>query len=160
MSSKTPKTGLAAGMRDWMSKQRKPFTAGMVADALDTLPGAARGRVRNALGDFVARAEVFPAKRIRGQIFYAYNRAWHRVHKGLLNRRIFKAMYVSGQFTVADIQRLAEAPDRSWVDKVSRTLKKDGLIRSVGRRPCAHGIGAEIIYHIPDRDRFRLEVMK
>ncbi len=159
-TSCTPKTGLAASMREWMSKQRRPFTAGMVADALSIPPGAARDRVRNAIPDFIRRAEIFPAKRNRRQVFYAYNPAWHRVHKGTLNKRIYKAMYVSGTFSLSDIQRLAEAPERSWLDKIVRPLRKDGLIKAVGRRACAHGIGAEIIYHIPDRDRFRLEVMK
>jgi hypothetical protein len=159
MSSRTPKTGLAARMRAWMSRQRKPFTAGMIADALAIPPGPERDRVRCSIGDFIARVEIFPAKRIRRQVFYGYNPAWHRIHKGTLNKRIYKAMYVSGTFSLSDIQRLSEAPERSWLDKIARPLRGQGLIKPVGRRACAHGIGAEAIYHIPDRDKFRLEVM-
>lgn len=90
---------------------------------------------------------------------YAYNRGWRRVHKGVLSRRIYKAMYVAGQFAVTDILRLAEAPGRNQVDKITRRLRREGHLQPVGRRLCAHGAGAETIYHIGDRDRFRREVM-
>lgn len=170
MSLKTPKTGLASLMREWMSMQRKPFTVGMIAGALSIPPGASCDHIHNAVRDFARRAEIFPAasslRRTKSghpgpmQTFYAYNPGWHRVHKGTLNKRIYKAMYVSGTFTLSEIQRLSEAPDRSWLDKVTRPLRKDDLIRPVGRRLCAHGSGTETVYYIPDRDRFRLEVMK
>jgi len=166
MFSRIPKTGIASRMREWMSKQRKPFTTAQIADGLGALPGKEKEKICNALADFITRAEVVPlgkyVLRRKPTVLvnrYAYNPAWHRVHKGTLNKRIYKAMYVSGTFAISDIHRLSEAPERSWVDKIAKALRKKGLIQVVGRRPCTHGIGAEILYYIPDRDRFRLEVM-
>ncbi len=160
MSLKTPKTGLAKRMREWMSKQRRPFSAAQISDALGLPPGKERDKVRNAIPDFIRRAEIFPVKRNRRQILYGYNPKWFRIHKGSLNKRIYKAMYVSGQFTISEIQRLSEAPDRSYLDKMARALKKAKHIKQIGRRVRANGIGVEILYFIPDRDRFRLEVMR
>ena len=160
MSSKTPKTGLASRMREWMSKQRRPFSVAQMCDALGIPSGKEREKVRNAIPDFISRAEIFPAKRIRRQTFYGYNPKWFRINKGTLNKRIYKAMYISGTFTLSEIQRLSEAPDRSWLDKIARALKKGGHITQIGRRMRSNGIGVENVYHIPDRNRFRLEVMK
>lgn len=165
-TKQTPKTGLTSRMREWMQRQRRPFTVAQLCEGLMIPPGRERDKVRNAISDFVQRVEIFPVAAPRRKAAapqktaYARNPAWHRVHRGTLNRRIYKAMYVSGRFALSDIQRLSEAPDRNWIDKVARSLKTAGMIRAVGRRICAHGIGAEIIYHIPDRDRFRLEVMR
>jgi hypothetical protein len=166
MSSKMPKTGLAARMRDWMSGRRHIFTTAMICDALGIPPGRERLRVASSVDDFVGRAEVIPLGNDRPDTSgndgrrYRYNPSWHRAHKGTLNQRIYKAMYVAGTFAATDIRRLAETPDADWIRKVTGKLRKKDLIRPVGRRTCAHGIGFETIWHIPDRDRFRLEVMK
>jgi hypothetical protein len=161
---KTPKTGLASRMRAWMSGRRHAFTTAMICDALAIPPGRARERAASTLADFIARAEVIPLgpdrRRRNGVPFYRYNPAWHRAHKGTLNQRIYKAIYVNGTFSAPEIRRLAEAPEASWVVKTIRALAKRRLICKVGRRKCAHGIGAETVWHIPDRDRFKLEVMK
>lgn len=91
---------------------------------------------------------------------YIYVGDWRKVLKGNLNRKIFKAMYVSGQFAITDLQRLTGLQDRAWLDKITRQLKKDGHIQQINRRRCAHGAGAECIYHIVHRDKFKLEVMR
>lgn len=177
MSSKTPRTGLASRMRDWMSGRSGKFTGGQLALALD-IPVGKRDPLHQALQDFVRRGEVVPlgipgirSRKDSGDTIpnseefgscpraYAYNRGWHRVHKGVLSRRIYKALYISGTFAVTDIIRLAETPSRAQVDKIIRRLRREGHLQAVGRRLCAHGAGAETIYHISDRDRFRREVM-
>jgi hypothetical protein len=120
---------------------------------------------------------INPDKRIRRQDInrYRYNPAWKGGQKGTLRPRIYKAMYVSGTFAVTDIQRLVSnngdtlpqgvpiihVPNiRSWIDKIVRRLRRSGHLAVVGRRPCAHGAGAEALYHVADRDKFRLEVMR
>ena len=165
MSSRIPKTGLAALLRTWMLQQTRPWTTDQLCDALDLSPGRERDRVRNVIPDFIARAEVIPvavSRQIRNRRqFYAYNRAYRRIQKGVRNKKIQKAAYVSvSEFTIVEIQRLSEAPSYSYADKVIRALVKAGQINVVGRRPGARGFGTEILYHIADRDRFRMEVMR
>jgi hypothetical protein len=73
-------------------------------------------------------------------------------------------MRVSGTFAVTDIVRLCTRPDeemnREWIDKIVRRLRRSGHLAIVGRRLCAHRAGAEALYHVTDRDKFRLEVMR
>jgi hypothetical protein len=149
-------------MRAWMIAQAKPWTVTQMCDALGVAPGKERDKVREAMPDFVGRMEIVPVgmtKQNRRQHLYVYNRTYRRIQKGVLNKKIFKAMYVAGSWALTDLQRLAGAPDRSYLDKILRRLRRNGYVRPVGRRVCAHGIGAETIYHMPDRDRFRREVM-
>ena len=153
-----------------MSGRSAKFTCAQIALALE-IPAGKRDPIYQALQDFVRRGEVVPlgpgghdpnsqnSGSCPPMARYAYNRGWRRVHKGVLSRRIYKAMYVAGQFAVTDILRLAEAPGRNQVDKITRRLRREGHLQPVGRRLCAHGAGAETIYHIGDRDRFRREVM-
>jgi hypothetical protein len=169
MLSKAPKTGLAGRMREWMKAQSRPFTKRDVYLGLGIESPADRATLRNAVPDFSLRGEIIlllPDKRNRRQDFkrYRYNPYWKRGQKGALRPRIFKAMYVSGTFAVTDIQRLCQTPDedldRTWIDKIVRRLRREGYLSPVGRRLCAHGAGAETLYHVADRDRFRLEVMR
>jgi hypothetical protein len=170
MSSRAPKTGLAGRMRRWMQAQgRHPFSKRDVYIGLGIDDPKARATVRSTMPDFVDRDEIIlvpPTKRNRGQNlnFYRYNAAWSCEQKGSLKPRIFKAMYVSGTFAVTDIVRLCKEPDqemeRDWIDRIVRSLRRAKHISIVGRRLCAHGAGAESLYHITDRDRFRLQVMK
>ena len=167
--STIPKTGLADRMRAWMKAQTQPFTAGQVCDGIGVSRGAEHARVRNTLGDFEDRGEILrqpPDKRMRLPLNrYRYNRAWQGGKDGVIKSRIFKAMYVSGTFAVTDLVRLCQRSDekeltRAWTDKVVRRLRRAGHIANVGRRLCAHGAGAEALYHVADRDKFRLEVMR
>jgi hypothetical protein len=169
MSSKAPKTGLAGRMREWMKAQRRPFTKRDVYIGLGIDDPADRSTLRNAVPDFESRGEIIlqpPDKRIRRQNInrYRYNPAWQGGQKGALKPRIFKAMYVSGTFAVTDIVRLCNRPEeeisRAWIDKTVRRLRRSGHLAIVGRRLCAHGAGAEALYHVADRDKFRLEVMR
>ena len=164
MSSKAPKTGLASRMRAWMKAQTRPFTKRDVYLGLGIESPADRAIARNAVPDFERRGEIVlqpPDKRIRRQDVnrYRYNASWKGARKGSLQPRIYKAMYVSGLFAVTDIQRLTDLK-RDWIDRVVRRLRRSGHLSVVGRRPCAHGAGAENIYHVANRDKFRLEVMQ
>lgn len=158
------KTGLAGRMREWMKAQKRPFTKRDVYLALGIESPADRATLRNAVPDFERRGEIIlqpPDKRIRRQDVnrYLYNFAWRGAEKGTIRPRIFKAMYVSGQFAVTDIVRLTDQK-RDWIDRIVVSLRKAGHIAPVGRRRCAHGAGAEILYHVADRDKFRLKVMR
>jgi len=143
--------------------QEKPFTALEVAIGLGVPPGRQREDVAKAVRDFVRRGEIIELapdqRRKRKKKRFLYNHEWRKKQKGVLNRRIFKAMYVCGSFTVSEVVRLTGLK-RDWVDRLVPRLRKSGFIIPVARRLCAHGAGAERIYHIPDRDRFRLEVLR
>jgi hypothetical protein len=169
MSLKAPKNGLAATLRAWMSAREAPFSAADLCEGLGIAPGAEHQRIRNALDDFFHRGEILRCPRVkrnRRQVpwKYRYNPAWKAAMKGTLQGRILKSMYVSGTFAVTDIRRLAQegekALDRSWIEKVVRRLVAKGYLQAVGRRVCGHGAGAETLYHVVNRDRFRLEVMR
>jgi hypothetical protein len=173
ISLKIPKTGLSAILRDWMksrtgTKMQRRFTVAQICEALAVATGAQHQKVRNALGDFEERGEVksYLNKRKGGRSplrvtrQYLYCHDWQAELKGKINRKVFKAMYVSQSFAASDIQRLTGLQDRCWVDKLIRQLKKDGHLQQVSRRPCAHGAGAEAVYHIVNRDKFKLEVMR
>jgi hypothetical protein len=166
MSSKIPKSGLSACMREWMKarigkKYERRFTIRQICEGLAIPPGEQHQKVVNILSDFKKRGEVesyFSGKRNRRQ--FVYNRSWRKAKKGTFNQKIYKAMYVSATFAVTDIRRLAGIKDRSWLDKVTRQLRANGHLQQVGRRLCAHGSGAEKIYRVTNRDNFKLELMK
>lgn len=166
MSSRAPKTGLAAAMRAWMkARGDAPFSKRDVYLGIGITDSAARARCRNAVADFERRGEIvlLPPDRRRadaGRVNrYRYNASWQAAQKGTLKPRIFKAMYVSGSFAVTDIVRLTNLK-RDWIDRAIKGLVGHGYVTMIGRRLCAHGAGAERVYHIPDRDRFRLEVLR
>jgi hypothetical protein len=168
MSSRIPKTDLAKRMREWMR-----FRAGSVGDrrfysrelyeGIGIPKGYERQKARNALTDFLLRGEVtFRFNRKRNRRHYLYNPAWKRKQKGKINRKMFKAMYVSASFAVTDIVRLVgikKQKDRNWIDKITRRLVKEGYLQQISRRLCAHGSGAEKVYRVVDRDKFKLELM-
>ncbi len=152
-------------MRAWMKAKHGGFTTVQLCDALGILDVAGRDAVRRDLCDFLKRGEIVraPDKRIRRQnaARYRYIHSWRKMeHNAPLKAKILKAMYVSSSFAVTDVQRLSGAPKRSFIDKTVYRLEKAGLLKRVGRRLCAHGAGAEQIYHITDRDRFRIEEMR
>jgi len=166
-------------MREWMAAQSGPFTAMQVCEGLGLTPGEERDRLRNAIPDFLLRGEVVKCadrvlnvrggrhifvdhsdERNRRQNSYWYNPAWRRAQKGSDKKKILKAAWVSYvEFTVSDLERLSGA-GKSHVDKTVRELREGGHIRAVGRRACAHGNGAEILYQVANRDRYRKEVME
>ena len=166
MSLKIPKSGLANIMRDWMKARigtivERRFTMREMAESLSMSTSDARAKLRDALKDFIARGEVkvlIYKKYKRRQNIYVHD--WSKDLNGVLNKKIFKAMYVSNNFAVTDIQRLTGIKDRHYLDRITRKIKKDGHLQQIARRHCAHGPGAENIYHVTNRDRFKLEIMK
>lgn len=151
-----PKTGLAKRMREWMKARERVFTMKKLCDELDIPPGGRRERVSNSLIDFIKRGEV--TRTLRGQ--YRYNHAWKRGDKSPLKAKVVKAMYVSASaFSMTDIRRLSGAREMNYIHKIARKLKAAGHIRQVGRRVCAHGAGAERVYRVVDRGKFRVEVL-
>ncbi|MCE5212962.1 MAG: hypothetical protein LLG40_15580 [Deltaproteobacteria bacterium] len=163
---KIPKTGVAKIMREWMkartgTKAQRRFTIEQICDALGIKPGVQHQAVANALSDFMRRKEIetyFNKKHNRRQFLYVHD--WHKELRGKINRKLFKAMYVSQDFSVTDIKRLSGLADRNWIDKVVRKLKKDGYIQQIQRRLCAHGAGAEAVWHVVNRDKFNTELMR
>jgi hypothetical protein len=167
--NKIPKNGLTTRMRNWMQARTgsigaRRFFSRELYVALDIPEGYERQKARNALTDFLTRGEVsFRFNRKRKRRHYLYNLTWRRALKGKINRKIFKAMYVSTSFAVTDIVRLVgikKQKERNWTDKVTRRLIKEGYLQQISRRLCAHGSGAEKVYRVVDRDRFNLELMK
>lgn len=169
MKKRIPKTGSADLMRAWMKAQAQPWTVATLCDGLEIPPGKEREKTRNSVGDFENRGEiqrVAPDGRMKVKVNrFRYVRGWKGGREGELKSRICKAMYVSGTFSVRDLVRLCHPPEeteitRSWAEKLTRRLRRDGYLSIVGRRLCAHGAGAESLYHVEDRDKFRLEVMR
>lgn len=173
-NTSTPKTGLAGRMREWMAarqgtKRQRRFTINDLCSALSIPAGWEHDKVARALWDFERRSEI-SCVRLRPnhqwkamppeERYFLYVHDWRKQLKGSLNRKIFKAMYVSHDFAVTDIQRLTAITERDWIDKIVRQLRADGHIQQISRRRCAHGAGAETIYHIVNRDKFKLEVMR
>ena len=150
------------------TKAQRRFTIDQICEALAFMTAKQHQAVANALTDFITRGELISyfnkrtggrsPLRVTRQYIYVFD--WHKVLKGKINKKIFKAMYVSQTFAVTDLQRLTGITERNYFDKVIRQLKKDGYITQVQRRLCAHGAGAENVYHITDRDKFNQEMMR
>lgn len=161
-----PKTGLAKRMREWMrartgTKIQRRFSVAQICEALEIQPGEQHEQLVKALGDFVRRNELITYQNKKyNRRQYLYVRDWMKELRGSINRKIYKAMYVSHEFATTDIQRLTGLTDRDWLDKITKQLKDDGYIQQIRRRRCAHGAGAENIYNIVNRDRFKLELMR
>jgi hypothetical protein len=119
--------------------------------------GRERQILKRALRDFEARGEI--ARTPSGLI--KYNHAWRRSDKSPLKDKILRAMYVQNRdFSSTDIRRLVADAEKSHVEKTIRRLLADGHLQRVGRRVCAHGSGAEWLYSIANRVRFRMDVMR
>jgi len=119
--------------------------------------GQASQSLKRALKDFEARGEITrtPSGLIK------YNHAWRRADKSPLKDKMLRAMYVQNRdFSSTDIRRLVADAEKSHVEKTIRRLLADGHLHRVGRRLCGHGIGAEWLYNISDRVRFRVDVMR
>ncbi len=153
-------------MRAWMCGRTYKFTMAHLCEALVIKPGAEHDRVYKAMQDFIQRGEVVPLRadgRCKVPLpWFAYNPTWHRMNKGVLNQRIYKAMRIlsfHGPFTVADVLRATGSDDRNYIDKVTRRLAKQGHLRLVATTQLSSG-GRLKYYRVIDTDRFLLEVMR
>lgn len=147
-----------------MSAEKGFFTATALCNALGLETEKSRAQAVTALRDFLKRNELllirYEEKRNRRQpaALYQYNPRWHSKRESKSTKKIYKAMYVQGIFSGSDLVRLSEA-FRTRVDEAIRRLRKEGIISRVGRRRCVNSTSVENLYNIPDRDRFRREVM-
>jgi hypothetical protein len=148
------KTGLAADIRRIVKGLKRPRAPRALYEALGRPPGQERQKAMSSLHEFFKRGEILqtPTGRIK------YNHAWKRAGNAPLKAKILKAIYISSGFSSPDIRRLVDA-DKSHVEKTIRKLHRDGHLVMVGRRRCAHGAGAEGLYNMSDRTKFRVEVM-
>lgn len=170
---KIPKTGVADIMRDWMRARKgtaseRQFTTREMGEALGVMLKTgdkpklwdARGKLRDALKDFIRRGEVkviIYQKRKRRHFLYVPDA--RKELRGIINKKIYKAMYVCATFSVSDIKRLTHIKDRNYLDKVARKLAKGGYLQAVSCRILAGG-GKEKVWHIVNRDKFNLELVR
>jgi len=148
------RNGLASRIRAEAAARRGDFTPASVSVALGIPPGPAREVVSNVFGDFVKRGEMVRV----GRGLYRYVHSWRpaaRIEDVDL-RRIHKAIYVCGEWTVSDIRRLA-GTGGSHTQKVVRRLVEAGLVRQVARRAALRTV--EPVYQVADRNRFRKEML-
>jgi len=158
MSRNIPKTGLAARMRDWMSRRKKPFTRERLCKELNILTSKEREKAIRALYDFEKRGEITKVLTKDNRRQYLYASSWRKKQKeSVLKSKILKAMYISNTFSLTYIQRLSGAQKRSYLDKITKRLENENFVVVIGRRPRLNGYGIENIYHVVDSKRFRIE---
>ncbi|MGD8389626.1 MAG: hypothetical protein PVG49_20940 [Desulfobacteraceae bacterium] len=152
---KIPKTGLAERIRAWASRQREPFSPSDMCYGLDLSFSDERKRARGAIRDFLARGEM---RRV-GEALYQYNQEWAvQARSSLVKTRLIKAMYVAWfTFTAGDLMRWTDARGRKYVEEVLLSLVRSGYVARVGSHKVP--FGRENVYQVPDRDRFRKELM-
>ena len=161
-----PKTGLAACMRNWMQARSgsigaRRFFSRELYEALGIPPGHTREKARNALRDFVARGEViYRLNKKRNRRHFSYNWSWYKTQQGVIKKKMLKAMYVLGSFSMSDIGRLADIKDRHWIARIMRLLQRRGYLQQISRRLCAHGSGVEKVYRVLRKDEFKLEFLQ
>jgi len=176
MGSKTNgKSGFAARMREWISGQND-FCFGLMCDRLEIPQGPVRYHVFRTLQKFVDRGEVkvvvsrpLPEDErvrilsgFRQGDSYSYNHSWRRPSDAPLKKRILKCMRLISfrdPFSVADLQSLANALERSYCDKIIKELVKEKYLSCVGVRDCQDRKGKESLYRVADLDKFRIDLL-
>ena len=61
--------------------------------------------------------------------------------------------------SVADLQSLANALERSYCDKIIKELVKEKYLSCVGVRDCQDRKGKESLYRVADLDKFRIDLL-
>lgn len=171
------KAGLPARMREWMSARTGPFYFCVLCAGLGIPQTSVRYYVYRTLQNFVKRVEIRREVRIHrpgpdhmkkimsGEIggdWYFYNHSWSRSTDAPMKKRILRAMRLISfrePFSVADVQGLANAPERSYVDQLIRKLVKQNYLCRIGIQVCPHGVGKESLYRVTDLTRFRLDLL-
>jgi len=139
-------------MREWMKARQRPFLPVELCDGLGIPKGPERDRTRQAMFDFFQREEI--VRNANGK--YLYNKGYRPPVLGVVKPRALRAMYFSITFTVSDIQRLAEAKTRDYINHMIKQLRQDGHVRIIARSTRGNG-GSERLYGLVDRERFRIE---
>jgi len=169
------KAGLPARMREWMSGQPGPFGFNSMCTGLGIHQGPVRQYIFRMLEAFVDRGEVQTDDRkttveavlrlmMKGTKIspYCYNHSWRRPSDAPMKKRILRSMRLISfrePFSEADVQDLASAPERSYVDLLIRKLVKENYVHRVGIRACPHGVGKESLYRVTDLNRFRVDLL-
>jgi hypothetical protein len=168
---------LPSRMRKWMSAQSEPFDFGSMCDGLEIPQGPVRYYVRRLLEKYLKRGEVKIKSAfhwhnmetldriLRGDFpgsLYFYNHSWCRKLDAPLKKKILKAMRLISfrdPFSVADLQALAKAPERSNVDKIIKRLLHENYIHRIGARACQGRRGKESLYRVTDLAKFRIDLL-
>ena len=172
------RAGLPARMRQWMSGLNGSFSFGYMCKCLEIPQGPVRLYVLRTLQKFVKRGEVKrrlltavpPTEEMRQEIIagyfpgasYRYDHSWHRPSDAPLKKRILKCMRLISfrdPFSVVDLQNLANAPERSYPDKLIKQLLKEKYLSCVGVRNCQGRKGKESLYRVADLDKFRIDLL-
>ena len=150
----TPKTGLAARMRAWMSGRGRPYTYAELYLGLGDTEGKTRARIRSAMDNFELRGEVDRTPDGR----WRYNNAWRPATRA--SSRIYRAMYITPVWSVNDIMRLTDLSDKSYVYRIMTGLRAAEVIEQVGVRSMSPRPGCEYVYRVRNRERFRWEYVR
>jgi len=177
MMGQMVKAGLPARMREWMSGRSGPFNFNVMCIGLQIPQGPVRHYVARMLEAFVERGEVGKENRVPSTLttafkkmmagipigsVYLYNHSWRRPTEAPMKKKILRSMRLLSfrePFSVADVQGLAGAPERSYVDLLLRKLSKENYVHCVGVRACPHGQGKEALYRVADLAKFRVDLL-
>lgn len=183
MNAGQTNNSLAMRMREWMRLRNRVFSFAQICRALNVPTGEVRYSVFRTLESIVQRGEVEKIEQNRRQylretgstsarkkamppgsrnVSFRYNHSWHRTWPAPLKKRILKAMRLisfRGNFSVADLQSLANAPERSYLDKLIKALVKEKYLSCVGARDCENRRGKEWLYRVADLDKFRIDLL-
>lgn len=149
---RVPKTGLAKRVRSAV-QNRRFFTISQVAAEL----GVKNQDVYRSIDDFLKRGEIIRTG-VNGR--YQYNSEYKAPIKGRKQKKIYKAMYVAGEFTSNDILKYSGTVDASFVMRLIRKLIKSGYVVKIATKKRESGSGLENKYRIIDRENFRKEYLR
>lgn len=158
--NKAREYGLANRIRVEMQKRRKPFTPLAIAKAIGLKVGQ-REQVGRALPDFVRRGEVLRVGKEGRTSLYLYNRDYCPAPRPVPKKSlVLRAVYVSGTFSSADIQRLAgTGVTANYIQQILRRLVNEGYLELLGEQKRERSYGLENAYRLIDREVFRKEVL-
>lgn len=145
----------ACRMRAWMQAQGAPWPLPVLRDAMGLAPGPGHEEIRAKLKHFLRRGEVeqLPGGR------YQYRHGWKKEVPPRADV-IYRAMYVTPEWSNRDLLRLSGASDSGWSRRIIRRLIRQGLVEVAGVRTFKPMPGRERVFRLSDRDRFRKEVMR
>jgi len=148
-------------MRGWMRARKRAFSFAQIVKELNLPKGDGKYYVMRTLDAFARRGElkILEGGRVRR---FIYDQGWKRGYQAPLKTRILKAMRLisfRGPFSVGDIQSMADAKERSYVDQLIRDLRTKGYLSRVGSRISRRGRGRESLFLVVDPQRFRVDLL-
>lgn len=160
MSSRRYRSDLSKRIRAFMEASGTAWRS--IGDITVAVDPEARGTIAKTIRNFIKRGELEQRYekcgspcRERLQVRYLAPLPKRRPRK--IKARVLKAAYVSESFTSRDLARLSGV-EIGYVCRVLRDLASAGAISRIGRKT---GQSSNLtIWHINDRDKFRVEVMR